>query len=72
MTVAARRKPARTRRPARWKPSNAASLRGLEAARAALADPTPGPVGDDAIALLEQQRVELDARQPALPLRVVS
>ncbi len=67
----AHRKPVRKRRVPRWKAANACAQRGLDAARAALADPTPGPTGEVAIALLEQQRRELDERQPALTLRVV-
>lgn len=50
-------------------PANAASVRGVAAARAALLDGSPGPTGDDAIALLEQQRREVATPQPALPLR---
>lgn len=52
---------------------NAAAMRGLAAAREALCADVHGPTGDEAIALLEQQRREDDARragQGVLPLQV--
>lgn len=50
---------------------NAAALRGLALVRAALASTEPGPSGEAAIALLEQRRLEDEARrngQGVLPL----
>lgn len=40
---------------------NAAAVRGLAMVRAALASKEPGPTGEHAIALLEQQRREMEA-----------
>lgn len=42
---------------------NAAALRGLAAAQAALYSHERGPVGDEALALLEQRKREDDARR---------
>lgn len=51
------------------RPANAASMRGLQAAMAALYDNAPGPVGDDAVALREQLHREAVTGQGSLPLR---
>ncbi len=57
------------RRAWRRVPANAASMRGLRDAMAALYDPTPGPVGDDAVAQREQLHREASTGQGTLPLR---
>lgn len=57
----------------RWRPAHPlACLAQIAAAAAELSPGAPsGPVGDDALALLDQQRRELEqGRQAALPLEV--
>lgn len=56
----------------RWRPANPGACRDRMAeALAALTDPTPGPTGDQALALLEQQRRNTTAgRQGQLPLEI--
>lgn len=52
--------------------ATAASLRGIRAALAALADERPGPAGEEALALREQlhrDALAAEQRQGALPLR---
>ena len=73
LTVATIRKhnsPA-NRRAWRRVPANPASMRGIRAALVALHDPTPGPVGSDALALREQLHREATEGQGTLPLRGV-
>lgn len=71
MGARAHRTPAPRRKRGMWGKAlaNPASLRGLAAARAALADEQPGPRGDDALAMREQLRVEAQqSAQRSLPL----
>lgn len=47
------------------RPANPASMRGLQAAMAALYDGVPGPSGDDAVAVREQLHRDEEAHRVA-------